>query len=171
MRNNRTRFIFYISILLGTIFLYLGSPISPVIYKSEIPFSTGLLLLPFTAYGLFFYCFAMWMFVTRNNDPMTRREEDWGDVTPLGETNNEASWPLHQQRLHAKMLNSDRDFSAAYPYDKEKCEAGIAKMEREMAEVRLKCFGPPKGVWKKETIEEKVERLTASGVPCEIAND
>lgn len=171
MRNNRMRFVFYISILLGTIFTYLGSPYSPMLKDTNIPTATGLLLLPFTMYGLGFYGYALWVYLTRNNKVMNKQEKDWGYTNINDDPDNTKAWPAHHQRLHAKILNSGVDYSEASPYDREKVAADLARMEKEMAEVRLKCFGPPKGAWKAETVEERVARLTASGVHCEVVND
>lgn len=166
MRNFRIFFILLMNSVLATTMVWLGSPLSPYA-KLKFMLPASVTLLPLTLFGIFLYGFSYWIFLTRNRRPLSQRELTWG-TAPIAEDTTYAGWKPWQIRLHTKLSESSPDFTKAHPYDKEAADEMLERHSKEMEAVRLKLFGPPVGVWVKESIADKVKRLNASGIPCEI---
>ena len=152
--------------VMATTLVWLGSPTSPYA-KLKFMYPSNIMLFPLTLFGIFLYGFSYWIFLTRNQRSLSQRELTWG-TEPIAEDTTYAGWKPWQIRLHTKLSESSPDFSKAHPYDKEAANVMLERHSKEMEEVRLQLFGKPTGVWVKESIEDKVRRLNASGIPCEI---
>lgn len=152
------------TVAIATAFVWLGSPISPYA-NLKMMFPRNYMLLPFTFIGIALYGFSIWTWLTRNSITMTKMQIDW-ETNGVPKDDSFKNWKPHHLRLHTKLMNANRDYSPAYPYDKEAAEEMLNRHEKEMEEVRLQLFGAPVGVWKKESITDKVNRLNKEGVEC-----